>query len=337
MKDPGKHLRPGMIADAFRPASAHLREASENLRLFIDAQLLISAQATSAQANALYAASALDLPRRGAVQISGGMGAISTQLANALERHGGQLHFRKRVVRVHPTRHPTYRIEVERGDAFEAEVVIFNLPPWNIRKLLDAPQPTALRSLSPHPNRGWGAFMIYLGVDEEAIPEGFAHHHQILQGRPLAEGNSIFLSVSPAWDPVRAPSGKRAVTISTHTRLEPWWQASEEGQGSLAIKRQQMQSKVLGAVEALLPGIQEHTDLLLDATPITFSYFTGRERGWVGGFPQINLFQALPPRLSQDMWLVGDSIFPGQSTAAVALGGLRVAKSVLKRFQKSTN
>jgi hypothetical protein len=31
------------------------------------------------------------------------------------------------------------------------------------------------------------------------------------------------------------------------------------------------------------------------------------------------------------MWLVGDSIFPGQSTAAVALGGLRVAELILRR------
>jgi hypothetical protein len=29
------------------------------------------------------------------------------------------------------------------------------------------------------------------------------------------------------------------------------------------------------------------------------------------------------------MWLVGDSIFPGQSTTAVALGGLRVAQAIV--------
>jgi C-3',4' desaturase CrtD len=335
-ENPVRHLRPGLLADAFRPASAHLPKTSENLRLFIDAQLLISAQTTSTKANALYAASALDLPRRGAVQIEGGMGAISDQLAKALERHGGRLHLRKREPRVDATSTKTYRIEVERGDAFEADAVVFNLPPWNIRNLLDAPLPPTLRRLPPHPDRGWGAFMIYLGIDDAAIPEGFADHHQVLKGRPLAEGQSIFLSINPPWDHARAPMGKRAVTISTHTRLEPWWQASEEGPASLARRRQQMQSKMLESVGRLLPGIHGHTDLLLDATPITFSYFTGRERGWVGGFPQVNLFQAMPPRLSQQVWMVGDSIFPGQSTAAVALGGLRVARSILKRFNKSS-
>jgi hypothetical protein len=36
------------------------------------------------------------------------------------------------------------------------------------------------------------------------------------------------------------------------------------------------------------------------------------------------------PRLGPGLWLVGDSIFPGQSTAATALGGLRVAQQVLR-------
>jgi len=51
--------------------------------------------------------------------------------------------------------------------------------------------------------------------------------------------------------------------------------------------------------------------------------------GWVGGFPQTNLFRAWTPRLAPNLWMVGDSIFPGQSTAAVALGSLRVASAVL--------
>jgi hypothetical protein len=53
-----------------------------------------------------------------------------------------------------------------------------------------------------------------------------------------------------------------------------------------------------------------------------------RAWGWVGGFPQVDLFQSWGPRLAPGLWMVGDSIFPGQSTAAVALGGLRVAQDV---------
>ena len=66
--------------------------------------------------------------------------------------------------------------------------------------------------------------------------------------------------------------------------------------------------------------------------PVTFQRFTRRAWGWVGGFPQTNLLRAWAPRLLPDVWMVGDSIFPGQSTAAVALGGLRVARSILAGY-----
>ena len=327
--NPLQHLKPGLLADAFRPVGAHLRDSHANLNLFIDAQLLISAQTTSERANALYGASALDLPRRGAVHVRGGMGGISMTLTRAIEQNGGKVLMRKRVKRVRAHKTLGYVVELERGDPVQADIVIFNLPPWNIRRLLDPVLPGALRGFSPRPEKGWGAFMLYLGVDEAAIPEGFPLHHQILKQRPLAEGNSIFLSINPEWDSARAPAGKRAITISTHTALEPWWQAMESGKTIYHQKRDRLQEKIVRAVDTLLPGIRNHIDLRLDGTPLTFAYFTGRERGWVGGFPQINLRQSMAPRLLHNIWMVGDSIFPGQSTAAVALGGLRVAKSVL--------
>ena len=72
-------------ADALLTASRHLPAAHPQLRLFVDGQLLISAQTTSEHANALYAAAALDLPRRGVVQAEGGMGAIAFTLADTLD------------------------------------------------------------------------------------------------------------------------------------------------------------------------------------------------------------------------------------------------------------
>jgi C-3',4' desaturase CrtD len=333
--NPSAHLKPGLLADAIRPIAAHLRDAKDALRLFIDAQLLISAQTTSERANALYAASALDLPRRGAVHLMGGMGAIASQLAQAVEDHGGRVLYRRRVKKVtlEGTKPPT--IECQRGEPFTADTVIFNLPTWNITRLLAPPLPRALKILPRKPARGWGAFMVYLGVEGKTIPEEFPLHHQIILRRPLAEGNSIFLSINPVWDTQRAPEGKRAITISTHTDLWPWWQLYDHDEVGYHRQREQLQEKILYAVEEILPGISSAVELVLDGTPITFERFTGRVFGWVGGFPQVDLFQGKAPHLAKDLWMVGDSIFPGQSTAAVALGGLRVASSVLSHLSRN--
>jgi phytoene dehydrogenase-like protein len=73
----------------------------------------------------------------------------------------------------------------------------------------------------------------------------------------------------------------------------------------------------------------------MPGTPVTFQRFTRRKWGWVGGFPQTGLLRAFGPRLGRSLWMVGDSIFPGQSTAAVALGGLRVAQMALREMEIS--
>jgi phytoene dehydrogenase-like protein len=87
--------------------------------------------------------------------------------------------------------------------------------------------------------------------------------------------------------------------------------------------------QMLTAAERVIPKLRDAAALILPGTPITFRRFTRRAWGWVGGFPQTHLSRAWGPRLSPGLWMVGDSIFPGQSTAAVALGGLRVAQAIL--------
>ena len=93
---------------------------------------------------------------------------------------------------------------------------------------------------------------------------------------------------------------------------------------------------MISAVDVHLPGFRQSVALQLAGTPVTYAYYTGRHRGLVGGFPQTNLFRAWPPRLGPGVWMVGDSIFPGQSTAAVALGGLRVANTIIDELGLST-
>ena len=320
-----------LAPDVFRPVAARLGNASKNLRLFVDGQLLISAQAESDRANALYGASALDLPRRGLVHLSGGMGAIAETLAAAVRSNGGQVLLRHEVTRIHTHSGQPAAIETKRGGSFEADIVIADLPPWNVRDLLEGPLPPALRRLPPRPSRGWGAFMLYVGLDDTILPPEFPLHHQVLARRPLGEGNSVFLSLSPAWDASRAPAGQRALTISTHTPLDGWWELFENDRPAYEASKAELTEKALDTAEIALPGLREAARLVVPGTPVTFQRFTRRAWGWVGGFPQTSLLSTLGPRLAPNLWMVGDSIFPGQSTAAVALGGLRVAQTILRQ------
>jgi phytoene dehydrogenase-like protein len=327
-----QRLHPSLLADAVRPVAAHLGDAPASLRTFVDAQLLISAQATGDRANALYGASALDLPRRGVVHLRGGMGAIAATLAQAVRAAGGRVLFRQEAARIVVEGGRAAAVETRRGERFAAGVVVANLPPWNIAHLLGEAAPPRLRNLPDQASAGWGAFMLYAGIDAGAAPADSPLHHQVVVREPLGEGNSVFLSLSPASDASRAPAGQRALTISTHTALAPWWALHADDPDGYARRKQQYAAQLLAAGERALPGLRDAASLVLPGTPVTFRRFTRRSLGWVGGFPQTDLLRAWGPRLLPGLWMVGDSIFPGQSTAAVALGGLRIADAVLSRY-----
>jgi C-3',4' desaturase CrtD len=324
-----RRLSPGLALDAVQPVAAHLRSASPRLRLFVDAQLLIAAQTTSTSANALYGASALDLPRRGVVHLQGGIGAIAHTLAQAVLNNGGAVCYRQEVSRIVTERGRPVAVETKRGESFPADLVVVNLPPWNIAQLLSEAAPGKLGRLPQRPADGWGAFMVYVGLDAAAAPPETLLHHQIVVREPLGEGNSVFLSLSPAWDEKRAPAGQRALTLSTHTALGPWWDLFENDRSAYEARKAAYTEQMLAAAERALPGLRDSARFVLSGTPVSFQRFTRRAWGWVGGFPQTSLFRAWGPRLAPNLWMVGDSIFPGQSTAAVALGGLRVGTAVL--------
>jgi len=301
---------------------------------FLDAQLLIASQAIASEANALYGAVALDLYRRGVAHVEGGVGGLAETLENKVKANGGRVLYRQAVTAIRKgkllaakTRTCPYIIETKRG-VFEADGVIANLTPWALAKLLGDDAPPSLTRRVSNLKPIWSAFTVYLGVDAAAIEDAVEHHQIVVDmQQPLGEGNSAFVSISPEWDTRRAPAGMRAVTISTHTRAADWYALAND-EAAFEERKQAYTQKLIEAASIALPKLKSHLKLIMPGTPLTFERFTQRVNGMVGGFPQRNLFTAWSPHIDRGLWLVGDSIFPGQSTAAVSLGALRVAGEV---------
>jgi phytoene dehydrogenase-like protein len=275
------------------------------------------------------------MPRRGVAHVRGGMGRIAELLAEAVRRYGGQVLYRQRVTHVNRQADGSFIVETEKRASFAADTVIFNLPPWDAASLLGEHAPQRLRG-AQLPQDGWGAFMAYIGLDEAVIPPDAPLHRQTLVAQPFGEGNSVFLSLSLADDPGRAPAGHRALTISTHTQLAPWWRLFEHDREAYEARKQEYTERLLAAAEIALPGLRGAVRRIMPGTPVSFQRFTHRSQGWVGGFPQTSLFRAWAPQAAPGLWLVGDSIFPGQSVLAVALGGMRVAEAVKSTASQKT-
>ncbi len=332
------HVRPGYVQllpyalQSVRGWADRLGANDPHLRLFMDAQLLISAQTTAAGANALYGATALDLARQGVFHVAGGVGEIAERLAEALKRHGGQIVYRQKVTRIDVHNGQATAVHTAKGQTWEADSVVANLTPWNLEQLLGVNNAGAAPTTSM-----WGAFMLYLGVDAAAIPDHLlCDHHQVVvdPSRPLGEGNSVFVSIAPAWDEGRAPAGQRVITLSTHTAITPWWELRQDParEDAYATRRADYSERLLHGLAQVLPGVRSHIRLQMPGTPVTFQDFTHRHLGMVGGFPQTSLLRARGPATRlPNVWLVGDSVFPGQSTAGTTLGGLRVSTTLQRR------
>lgn len=329
------HVRPGYVAllpyvfQTVRGWADRLGATDPTLRMFVDAQLLISAQTTAQRANALYGATALDLARQGVFHVMGGVGEIAERLVDALKRHGGQIVYRQKATRIDLRNGRATAVHTAKGQVWEADSVVANLTPWNLEQLLGVKTSMAASTSSM-----WGAFMLYLAVDAAAIPADLASdHHQVVldPSQPLGEGNSVFVSIAPAWDERRAPQGQRVITLSTHTAIESWWRLRQEpaGEHDYAARREAYSERLLRGLVQVLPNVRSHIRLQMPGTPVTFQDFTHRHLGMVGGFPQTSLLRARSPATGiSNVWLVGDSVFPGQSTAGVTLGGLRVSATV---------
>jgi phytoene dehydrogenase-like protein len=254
-------------------------------------------------------------------------------LVRWLRDNGATVIYRQEVEAIDVQNGRAVAVRTKKGLTVACDWLLANVTPWALRALLGQNAPTSLaREVATRPAT-WGAFTLYLGLDEKKLPAVSPAHHQVIVDptKPLGEGNSVFISLAEAGEDGRAPVGKRAATLSTHTAIAPWWELRRaKDEGAYLARREAYRQRLLAAAEQAIPGISAASELVLPGTPVTFAFYTRRPAGMVGGFAQASLFSVRGPATGiANLKLVGDSIFPGQSTAGVTLGALRVADQVI--------
>jgi C-3',4' desaturase CrtD len=224
-------------------------------------------------------------------------------------------------------------VHTSRGP-IEAEAVVSALPAATTADLA-ATLPIANR-LRPYvardePDLG-GALVVTLGVPEGNVADRQFTHHQVLTdyGRPLGDGNNMFVSVSSPGDLDSAPAGHRAVMISTHTDLAAWEGLSDAG---YAARKSAIADRLITNAQRVYPRLADGAIVRQIGTPRTYERFAFRPRGAVGGARQHlrnTNRHAIPHHLGvPGFFLVGDSTWPGLGTVACVLGSRIVAEDLL--------
>ena len=322
----------------------HLHGTSSRFRRFVDAQLQCLALSPGETCSYLYATLVLTLPRQQMFSIKGGAPAVAAALAESIHTSGGKVRLNATALRLaYDSSGHAIGVTLLTGETVRASrSIISNLTVWDTYgRLIGLDRtPTEIRKYLKV-LRGWGPYVIYLGMDEaaaERIPD-----NTILaltdwqEGETFEPQEALFMfAPAPSWD-TRAPAGKRAVTVAAFTDVDQWFtfQESEEQQDLLD------QSKLESCwrhIHEAIPELGDGLEVIDTATPSTFYQSTRRKLGMMGGVGNA-LTQFGPEVLGSttslnNVFMVGDTTFPGAGLAPVSFAALSLADALLRQHRR---
>lgn len=316
----------------------HLGGASPRFLRFLDAHLQLFAQSGVTECAYLYACVVLALRQHSLFAIRGGGASLADLLMASIRKSGGTVRLDTPVLRLaYDSTGAAIGVDLLSGETVTASrAIVSNLTVWDTYgKLIGLNRtPTELRKRL-NGLRGWGAYLLYLGLDETVarqLPSDHIVAMTDLQEQQPYEPSSaqLALAVAPEWDH-RGPIGKRAATVHSFTDVDQWFafhndntQHEEKDQATLESLWQSLHNAI--------PELGDGIEVIDSATPLTCYEATRRKLGMVGGLGQsVNVFG--PNSLSHrsylpNLFLVGDTTFPGAGVAAVSHSALVVANEI---------
>lgn len=306
-------------------------------RTFVAMLLQDTAQAGPETVPFANAAACLQAYRRGLARPRGGMRAWVEGLGRRFVELGGELRRATLVDRVEPANTgngtgAVWAVTTRRRESWLARHVAFNLPIDLAAALLGRRLEGRLGRMERRSRAVWSAVTGYVVMPRDAVDDETPLFHQVLQdaAAPIHDGNNVLVSLSPPGDLGYGPESVRVATMSTHVRPADWSDLTPEAH---AQRKQVYRDRLLAALERAIPGAEARLLHAEFGTPRSFRRYTRRSAGAVGGPPvsrwNSNVRAVGCDELGPGLWLVGDSVFPGQGTMAVVVSAQRVVERII--------
>ena len=263
----------------------------------------------------------------------GGVGVIAAKLVAGLESQGGAIRYKARVTQVLLENNTAVGVKLASGEELRARRVVSNATRWDtFGALVDAAhtpkaETTWRRRYKPSPS----FLSLHLGIDAQIVPKAYHCHHLLLERweEMEAEQGVVFVSMPTLLDPELAPAGRHIVHAFTPSSMEHWQGLTP---AAYRAKKQADADRLIGRLEAILPGLSgaiRHREV---GTPRSHRRFLGRMGGSYGPIPALRLPGLLPMPFNRTgisgLYAVGDSCFPGQGLNAVAFSGFACAHRI---------
>ncbi|ADV63367.1 FAD-dependent pyridine nucleotide-disulfide oxidoreductase [Isosphaera pallida ATCC 43644] len=281
------------------------------------------------------ASAALQAYRFGLRRPKGGMRALAEGLATRAGELGADVRAATKVDRVEARDDGTFLVVTRRRHRIAARHVAFNLPLDLAAALLGRSLQGRLARDERRGRAEWSAFTGYLVFPREAVEDRAPLFHHVLRDydAPIHDGNNVLISLSAPGDLGYAPAHLRVATLSTHTDPKVWAETTDRA--AYDQRKAEMVERMRDAFRRALPEASERLVHAEFSTPRSWARYTRRTLGAVGGPPvrrgNSNFFAVPQDALGRNLWLVGDSVFPGQGTMAVVLSAIRLIERLTGR------
>lgn len=306
---------------------------------FLDEQLLITAQSTTADTPFLFAAPSLCYTNYSNYNLQGGMIQLPLALMAQLGKQAhSYMQLRAQVTGIKPQPNGTYVLHTHEGKQYHARRVLSNLPIWNLPALTEGKLQRYFSKQAAGLTDYWSAVTLSMVVEDTFADDATLHHQLILpEGTSLPEAGSrsVFVSLSAKDDRLRCEAGQRVLAISTHAAQPQSWMPEQQSKHAYRERKERVTEAIINVLQAQLPGFDTSKVLYqTESTPHSWQKWTLRHQGTVGGIPQSMsrpLYKWLGAKSApaKGFYLCGDTVYPGQGVPGVVLGGLLAAERIL--------
>jgi prolycopene isomerase len=277
----------------------------------------------------------------------GGSQSISDALAGVIEANGGTVLLNTAVTAFDVADGRVTGVRTDGGACLRADWFVSNVNlPATLdligREHLPPSYVTRIDGMQP----GWPLVVVYLGTDQDFTGRFEGTHEFLIQD--TWDTNEVFTSIEncdptrsillvanySVLDPTAAPAGRNAISI-TGTVGDDCFDGWDWGDhGAFKEAKDAVARVFIDRVEAVLPGLSDHIEVMEVAAPQTLRAFTGNPRGTIYGWHQTPE-QSLLERPGQEvpglanLFLAGAWTFPGCGQSAVIQSGVMAADHIL--------
>ncbi len=313
---------PAAFSTVYDLLQKHQLHHNERFLRFVDEQLMITAQNTHREVNALFGATALCYTNFGNYYMPGGLLKMIETFLTYIQEHGGQIRYRTAVRQI--TRAPRgYVLHTDNGSE-GYDLVLSAIPLNNLAEILEAgPAQQRLNHKLFKSEQLSSALQLGIGFIPHRTYDIIHYQLHLPEALDTIGGRSIFLSLHPAEDTTRAPAGHMVASVSTH-----WLQPAQNKTES----RVDVENQILALLEAHDLIRRDSIQYLHSSGPKSWEKWTGRKWGFVGGYPQtkaVKPWQMMGARVDRHgLYVCGDSTYPGQGIPGVVLSGLTAHRKI---------